>query len=43
MADVAKRPWRKPEVRVLEAGAAETTAQGSNPDGGTKSGNNNFS
>lgn len=43
MADVVKKAWRKPEVRVLHAGAAETTNKGTHPDGGTKSGNNNFS
>jgi hypothetical protein len=43
MADVKKKVWRKPEVRVLDAGSAETTSKGTHSDGGTKSGNNNLS
>lgn len=39
MAHVAKKAWRKPEVRVLEAGSAEAKNKGSTPDGG-KSGIN---
>ena len=36
MADVSKKAWRKPEVRVLEAGAAESNNKGTHSDGGTK-------
>jgi len=38
MAHVAKKEWLKPEVKVLEAGSAETQSKGSRGDGGTKSG-----
>ena len=35
MAEV-KKSWHKPELRTLEAGAAETTNAGANNDGATK-------
>jgi hypothetical protein len=35
MADV-KKAWRKPELRTLEAGAAETTNTGVPADGAAK-------
>ena len=38
MAHVAKKEWLKPEVKVPEAGSAETQSKGSRGDGGTKSG-----
>lgn len=37
----AKKPWKKPEIRRIVAGAAEnggnTTTNGDSPSGGTKS------
>ena len=33
MAEARKKVWRKPEVRVIEAGSAEHTTTGSNNDG----------
>ena len=37
----AKKPWKKPEVRRIQAGSAEnggnTTTNGDSPSGGTKS------
>jgi len=39
MADVVKKAWRKPDVRVLEAGSAEAKSKGATPDGGTKGAN----
>ncbi len=39
MADVKKKVWRKPEVRVLEAGSAETQVKGATTDGGNQAGN----
>ena len=34
MADMPKKQWRKPEVRVLEAGAAENATQTKKSDAG---------
>jgi hypothetical protein len=35
MADVRKKAWRKPEVRILEAGAAENQNNPTGSDGAT--------
>ena len=34
MVEHVKKPWRKPEVRTLEAGAAENATDTKNPDAG---------
>ena len=35
MAEARKKEWRKPEVRVIEAGSAENTSNPTGSDGAT--------